>query len=891
MQKTFLAKKWLPAFLLVALVLGLAACGKKSVLPIGSLTDDVYLSGDGYSITEKELYLELRYDGLNSLMQLVDEKLFATQLATINANPAEYREELIKSVNQSVFGTTDLEVIAKYTAEQKAQQIASYIDSFFLVGIEITEADIENYTDVVLDYYKIDLAKKLYAKAFLIEETQDSNHAQFITAANIETYFNNNHKGRMDVDAILVRFINKAEADATLRHFGLKSYRNQFYQVPVASCDPADVVGYEACYNAYTINPDRAVNPDVPLTEEEALIKFIEIYNFIYTYRDALDASWDANVDSIEDILAGIAGEPRLSHTYQSLTAMNATLRSYIYNTLTTEAGGIRYTSTPRSYGNFHYMVYKIDQADEAELTDELKDEIREILFNQRLSQTYINTKVNNLYKETDIKIYDPILQLQYATQNTNYKTVKATSTVNVASVNGEPITVDAFYAKMEKVFGANVAFDLATRQILTSSKYASYITDAEMKEYRDTYRNIMNNFVNDAYAMYGYPASMGKENFMRLYFRANNNEEAIQKIFVQNKLETLFLEDYEAHYGPEVYEKLAQFAAVQKDAYFSITLQHLLVYIDMDENGQPDNPKDYLETLDAQERLDFETNVYNFMKFIENEVKQYASLSTGMNTIVEQFNRSTRIVPSSESCQTNPTVECKWAQFKRQGFMVKVENLGALTNASKATYDQDFFARVEKIFYDEDFNQNGVFHSQWLDAVDSPYVDGTGYSNLVESAFGYHMILATNGAVSRSAKFTAENDTFLVTGDQYKIYERIEYKDQAGNVYYLNAYSDTDYPSVNQIRIYMNEQSKGIENLPTTVKQALDAYFLPVLTRYKGDANSRVIIYDLILDTNFTFANSANEARALEIIEINRRQMDEYKTDGLFANWWNVFN
>ena len=63
------------------------------------------------------------------------------------------------------------------------------------------------------------------------------------------------------------------------------------------------------------------------------------------------------------------------------------------------------------------------------------------------------------------------------------------------------------------------------------------------------------------------------------------------------------------------------------------------------------------------------------------------------------------------------------------------------------------------------------------------------------------------------------------------------------------------------------------------------------VLTRYKGDANSRVIIYDLILDTNFTFANSANEARALEIIEINRRQMDEYKTDGLFANWWNVFN
>ena len=59
-------------------------------------------------------------------------------------------------------------------------------------------------------------------------------------------------------------------------------------------------------------------------------------------------------------------------------------------------------------------------------------------------------------------------------------------------------------------------------------------------------------------------------------------------------------------------------------------------------------------------------------------------------------------------------------------------------------------------------------FPSQVLDTRPSDY------SDVLETSFGWHLILATGGASHTSAKFTLADDEFAKDGDEFKIYQNI---------------------------------------------------------------------------------------------------------------------
>jgi len=933
-NKTNLIKKLAALVLLTTFAVTLAACGSDSLsTPYGSLGSTVYLSGDGYSITEKQLYQEMRLSSSSVLVEMIEKTLYADELAMIEANPATYAEDLLNFANEAIFGTSDMEELKDLDSKTISTKVKSFVDSFYLANATVTEGDIdvvdfENHSAAILDYYKLNVAKKIYAREILLEEVEDKDSSSYIDIdEDLATYFDNSVKNNYDVSAITIRFVNLNEANATLRRFNLKAYRSQLYvlqdprvsvvtgraatalsDLGIANTGSISEADYRKFYDKYSINPDAGSDSDVALTQDETLVKFLEIYNYIYSFRDPVNTNY-----TVDSILADLDNVP-FTRAYEDFT--NTSLRTYIYNTLGTAEGETRFTASPRLSGSNYFLVYKLKDHNEAvlEWMDEDEEfivyneagqltakaeEIYDEVFDAKLTTSYISTKATERLNEADVVIYDELVQLYLAQSYSEVKLASKSSKTLIAKVNDTEISVDAFYAQLEKRLGVSVAIDMAIRQTLKASDYVDTITDEKMDEYRKNIETIIKQFGQDYYASSGYPASMGRKNFLMLAFRATSIDEAIQNVYVAAALEDAYLKDLEAQYGDSIYQTLADYANRLREQYFSLSSSHLLVYVDMDENDSPDDPAEYFDTLDAQELADFQALLVEFMVTIHDKALTYSSISTGLNAIVEEYNTAGRIAP--QSCTVPPldvTPECKWSEYKSAGLNLKFENLSAITNStntigSTSKLDDAFYAGAKEIYAQvkAEYDANNSFPSQWLQS--SP----ADYTQVLETAFGWHLILATGGSVSSSAQFTADDDSKANDSDEYMIYEHIEYTDAAGEKYYLNAYSDSDAISANQVQIYLNEVDSeyGVENLPSNVSSAITAYFAPVYAKYTGSQNQLNLLYRLLDSTNYNFASAANNVKAERLVEINQDQFFSYVFDNVefnevYGDWWTSF-
>ena len=109
----------------------------------------------------------------------------------------------------------------------------------YLAGISITANDIDrrnlpkSWRNLVfLNYYKLDAAKKIYAKEKLDLEVVDEKSTSYIDKnKDIQTYFTSNVQKRYDLSSINIRFTNSYEANQTLKQFALKQYRSQWYEI------------------------------------------------------------------------------------------------------------------------------------------------------------------------------------------------------------------------------------------------------------------------------------------------------------------------------------------------------------------------------------------------------------------------------------------------------------------------------------------------------------------------------------------------------------------------------------------------------------------------------------------------------------------------------------
>jgi len=981
LKNTKIIKRLTALIFILGLTLALVACGGNSAVPYGSVSEDTtYVSFEGITISERELYDSLRYQAADLLSVMIDEVVFADQLSDvetlINDGDEFFNNFIDETVNEAIFGTSDLDNLqdmADNFPEQLVRMVEQYVDSLYLIDASVNRAELrdailnldpqfEGYAGLptLLEQYLLRAAQRMYAREILFTDVEDDTSDDFVDEQDVVSYYNSNELGRFDVEVFIVRFINLNEANAALYAVGLKSdARGNWYQVPdirITEGNPGYIdltdtsaEGYphvisiledlnlldkaledrnlistdefEEYYSDYLISTTRSNGlADVSLPDALVKEKFVEMYNLLNPATQV-----EINVDGT---ISGLDSDFSTTYTYDELNDINSTLRSHVYVTLTSENRQDEedatnpYSARVQTFGTSRYLVYKLSDSGDSEEDividnpqDEneqifnpdnetamtLYEELRQEVIDAKLTDAYVTNKVEALYEGVNVQIFDPVIRaffdqtFAYNGGNDNR------DGDDVATVDGEAITVDALFAKLEARYGVSVALDRLMNKYLEASD-AYTLTDDELQDFEDQFEDIIQQFSADQFAANGYPASMGREDFLMLAFGVTSNADAVKELYVYPELRQQFLEDYEAHFGEGIYQALTDLAALQYDAYKSTQVSHLLIYFDQDGDGTPDNPAEYLAGVSEEAVTEIKTGLAELVGELYEKLGDFKSNEEAFRTLADLFNSSGRLERGSNTVPYDLQIELEYAKYRQLGFYLKYETISAtITNRSNfitnsSTLDPVFYNRaiyLHDLIKGEDGEE--MMELPYLDFYDDYTFNGLDFMtelDKVQSDFGWHFIMTTSVSDAPTAVYAAENDEDerYVNDDGLNVYN--EGPDDEVN-------PGTDQLTLNQVEYYVKESlTEEGATLPTAVQTAVNTYLAPIITRYQGTYMQRELIFRLLAD-GLVFTNPDNTVRFNTTREINLNQLNEYllSEDGvyddnyaaLYLSWFDI--
>ena len=673
-------------------------------------------------------------------------------------------------------------------------------------------------------------------------------------------------------------------------------------------------------YARYAISTTRTSGAsDVALPDQNVKAKFVEIYNL-------LNPATQIQINN-DGSISGVSTEFNTTYTYEELNELNTTLRSHVYTTLTSEDRQDEedatnpYSARVQTFGSSRYLIFKLsdegdaqegvlvddpDTEDEDEIfsesASELYEELRAEVIDNKLTNTYVTNQVEARYEELTIDIYDPVVRA-FFDQTFNYNggdankdgNVVATITDSTDALDNTDILVDDLYQRLSDRFGVNLSLDMVINKYFDAQE-TYVITDEEFADFEEQFEEIIRQFSADQFVSNGFPASMGREAFLMLAFGVTSNAQAVKELYVYPELRAQYLEDYEAHFT-NIYQAFTDLAELQYNAYKSTRVSHLLVYFDQDGDGSPDNPQEYLDTLDAATVNNIKDGLAELIADIYDQVGDFRSESEAFTTLAELFNSSGRIERGSNTAPYDLQIELDYAAYRQLGFYLKYENISsAITNKSNfvtnsSTLDPVFYNRAIEL---HDF----IVGDGTQEKVELPYIDmyeDYTFNNLsirtqldnVQSNFGWHFIVTTTVSDAPSAVYSQDSDaderyTFELDGVTYNVYNE-----------------DSDALTLNQVEYYVRQSltDEG-PSVPSAVSTAVTNYLTPVLTRYQNTFMQRELIFRLLED-DLNFASEANNTRFDLIRAINYRQLDEYllsdvayfdeNYEALYATWFDL--
>lgn len=696
-------------------------------------------------------------------------------------------------------------------------------------------------------------------------------------------------------------------------------------------------------YSKYVINSTTDANLHLDdaadIADNEVLKVFLKIYDELYD-TNHVDLVNDVITTSYEDLVAEFTMEytdPRF--------ASNAELRNTVYNmdsnVLYDGGAGVEgegddavpyqkpYSRQVQNIAGSNYLLFLFEdnRADDEGILDEtdkenvvfadteeaqaLKLDAYEKLIEQRLTSAYINEKVNEKYEDVKVNIYDPIIRELYRNDNA-YEGSEGTKDKNtlleVTSKDGsinDTLSVDDFFAYVEETLGLSTALDIIFVEKLRDA-YADKITEEDLQDFRKQFETqYVNPFLADQYASAGFPASMGIDKFLLVGFGAwaNNGrsatQDAIDKVYVQQELRKLFQEDLTVHFKdntPEnnIYIKFAALANQLQANDVSIDASHLLFQIDLDRDGNPDNPND----LEPAELANIELLIAELIIEVNKRAKLANSITQGLQNVVQSYNNATRYQlttvaypgPGATPEEIEDYIngfnrEDVWVKFKKAGITLMYEDLGNISNETQFPNSQ---RRLDQDFYDYAINManyikdevtapiNGEAPTQeemtaaanalvpmyapaFIDSDTKVESDGNA---AVRTSFGWHLVVAKSYVHQQTARLE-------VTESQQD-----EYTSKLDNPYgegKVVGYNDADQITWEQIFIYIEEakEETGITTLPTSVQTTISKYFGPIFseTKYTSTYAQLEIAFLYIFDGDIQITDNAEQNQRLQVL------------------------
>ena len=639
-------------------------------------------------------------------------------------------------------------------------------------------------------------------------------------------------------------------------------------------------------------------------------VDLTEITNTIQSKNAAITGK--AEEDAINNIASKLprSTDKFVVDTYftrDDIDTISASFNTYLYETLTLPLKGkadedkICYSTTSQNYNEGEWIAFKLTEGEDKyqslydedttddELYDiiagneEIKNTIEVFLKRNKITDSLIKEAIDEEKKDVKVKIYDEAIEISYAVNNEGYsKTYGKAPNENVAAVleyNDKKyninIVADAndanalnggLFDTLEVKKGVTTAIDILSKKVVKQSK-AWEETAKDQKEFEDNLKYLLIAFTNDYYSSNGYPSSIGKYNFMMLYFHTADVKTIIEDFYRVNAASSSLLTNYNS---PELLKFFANYSNRIYDNYFSIGGKRLVVYVDAND----DNQRDEVSTWN-------ENQVTAAKKLVEKVYAEVSSLSgshaTTLETLVKEFNTSARALYTD-----NPIApEQDWAEYRKLGLNLALEDV----NATNETTDIDFALKEELYeIWKSDFTVNKDVPTEYLKNPTN---------EVLETTDGFNLILVNSAGFSQSAKFTKEQDELNVF-ESVDVYYNDEY------ITINNVYNENDKLTEEQIKLYVLEYiTSGTSNLSASaISTALQNLIAPIVTRFTSNETQREILVYYITNTagKIEFVGS-NAERFQKINTINQATADGYldmyfeedKTNTLktYENWW----
>lgn len=893
-------KRILSFGLALVLTISLSACKSEEYntqAPTGDISGN-YATNNNHTLTNLQLYDMLRPSGYSTLYAMVEEEILSNYVNEngdiinyLNVNFNDDYEAMQQLIIETVFGLEDFDDLIKMTNSSFDDNVEQIVDTLYLSNIIVTAEDFGRnnekliYPEVLFDYFKLNLAKENFGADRLTEiadkeeieqmvkdedgeisyETIDNNY--YISEDDVETYYNNSYRQNRDYQAVIVGFNTLAE--------------------------------YNDAVNGLTITEANVVN------------SFISLYNSAYAYRTALTTS---NIDTLSTINA------------DKLSAFNTSLASFV---TTLEAG--QFTTSYKEFGGKYYMVYKISDTTTdkwedltTEQQEELYNEVYQELFDSKVTSSFISSQIyeilSNLFKTEDIVINDPVLGLLFGLNFSDYEydLEELTDKTNVFTMKyGKTtykISADALYERLAKQYGVATAINYFINYEVINSDLANNLDEDNEDNAQDAFDAEIEKFENNEYAAQGITSEFSEAQFLSMMFGYDNEAQVISNYYMAQEAIAYLSEDYS-----DLYFELLELTGVNNyNNHFNLKIEHVLLFVDYDLDGTLDDPQEFMRLLELEDNgankvAAFEETIINIYSTIYEEANYLSgSISDNLTKIVRMFNNNDEIAYSQDGTT--------WDDIKTSGgydfnIQVKVEDLGVVDNSSSASYVTEFSDHVEAMYRDlYDYvieneltntdEDSSTYVADLIKSLES-YLDDehfeeittdTSFDELCMSQFGFHMLLSTDGSGPSNARFTYSQDGKVDTDDEKKQYEDmvITYNDEE---FTLSGYSDTAWPSMDQIKVYVYEVNSddGVENLKTSTETIINQFYSTFTSRYTDATFTNFLLYNM-LDMQITFKHSTVVESSTDVIStwftISQKQLDSYKDTSststhAYAGWW----
>lgn len=800
-----LTKKLLVAFLTIFLGTSFLGCNgnqtttletpNESILPKLSNADKVFLSSADYDLTYGDLYEEVKLnDGLNKLIDLVDSDLLSNYISQVTPEQKEAK------IEELTFGTTDSDAISDLSEQQVEDYEQSFINSMTLLGME-DEEDMNEYIELVC-------ARDLYA----IEQMKDSaneDESWYVGAEEVAEWYTTNYTP--ELSAIKIRFMSELDAKLVLRSFNLVS-------------KDGDLRLYTGTLPLEQV-PSSQINDDNSrlLTDSETLVKFIELYNYIYSdYKTVIPTN---------STLADLLEMEDLKQDYDLLTSSNSSLAKFVFETLgnydeyVNESGEtLYYTYEPvKYYGSndtSYYLILNLDKEELVDLSDfegtesdlvaligqEVFDELEEEVIDANLTvSSFVTNRLVELRRENDFMIYDYYLATDYASIDSEFELDEDGNETVLASYTGHEVTADELFRYcLDLNISMYTVSALQLKEVITAHYEDVYCVAGEeceydvqenesdkMLEHKAAYETLVTEFEESYYSSY-----YTLEQYLYLAYGIKSEYDMLYKYYVKSNLLPLYIYDDIISDDYAILTSLLEMAQPYYDNYFSLNVQHMLIYIDRDEDSVPDDYDEFYNGLTGELKTTFDTKLSDF----ETAIRTY--LEDDENTMASLVSDYAKAERSDET----------WGEFKSFGFYILTESMGDITyKDTVGQFEQPFEDALIDLYDDYVTNHE---NEDYLYAED-----------LVQTSFGVHIIKASPALSfdKPSAKFTMTYDT-------------------EGNPEYLTGLVNAeDELTIEQLKIYADYRfvtiASGIGDLvglydlespeiPATVLAAMDAYF-----------------------------------------------------------------